>query len=447
MRRNPTEDRCIARRAAARVFARQRSSQLAGSPPPAARDRAARAMIWRGVSGPQKPSEQSSTMSSCREAHAFLPLGLRLAGCRPGIAAGGCGAGCVRHRLLADAALVEQPLHHACGRACAPGCARADQVEAAVADVRPVRVAVLHHAGASTVRGESTYPRLCASCRMAACAVSMTRARKSAGSSSRGCASASNAVPAIVDRDLRRDLAVRVPAEAVGDREQRRLRGRPVADAVLVALARQPTRLACTTVRGLFTEQRLLQGEARSAGASGGRGAGTSRSMSRRSAEYLPAQALPAGTTASLLCARFAGCGAAPREAGVHRGADRIDVGPRARARSRWIARTARARRSPACTWAELGRLGRRASGARRRNRCSTRRAVVAQEDVGRLDVQVQQLVGVHFAQPVQQLREDRRSHSLARACPASALDVVLQRAAALVAHHHVARSRSRGRS
>ena len=40
-----------------------------------------------------------------------------------------------------------------------------------------------------------------------------------------------------VDRDLRGHVAVGVAAEAVGHREQRRVRRRPVPDAVLVALA------------------------------------------------------------------------------------------------------------------------------------------------------------------------------------------------------------------
>ena len=65
------------------------------------------------------------------------------------------------------------------------------------------------------------------------------------------------------------------------------------------------------------------------------------------------------------------------------------------------------------------------------------RRAVVADVDVGRLDVQVQQLVRVHFAQPVQQLREHVADEVLLDRA-AARLDVLLQRAAALVAHHQV---------
>ena len=91
-------------------------------------------------------------------------------------------------------------------------------------------------------------------------------------------------------------------------------------------------------------------------------------------------------------------------EAREHRRADAVDVGPRARAgRARGIAR---ARRSRACTSA-------RASAASLVSVCraapkssSTGRAVGAQVDVGRLDVEVQELVRVHFAQAVQQVHE-----------------------------------------
>ena len=85
-----------------------------------ASSRASSAASAAAVSGPQKPSEQSSTMSSRSSATLRRRLDARHAGSRRGMRAAGCGR--VRgHRLLADAALVDQPLHHACGRASARG--------------------------------------------------------------------------------------------------------------------------------------------------------------------------------------------------------------------------------------------------------------------------------------------------------------------------------------
>ena len=51
----------------------------------------------------------------------------------------------------------------------------------------------------------------------------------------------------------------------------------------------------------------------------------------------------------------------------------------------------------------------------------------------------MQQLVGVHFAQPVQQQGDDAADEVLPDAA-AAVLDMLLQRAAALVAHYHVRR-------
>ena len=67
------------------------------------------------------------------------------------------------------------------------------------------------------------------------------------------------------------------------------------------------------------------------------------------------------------------------------------------------------------------------------------RAAVGAQVDVGRLDVEVQQLVRVHLAQPVQQMHEHVPDEPLGHLVLAH-LDLLLQRAAALVAHDHVHR-------
>ena len=65
------------------------------------------------------------------------------------------------------------------------------------------------------------------------------------------------------------------------------------------------------------------------------------------------------------------------------------------------------------------------------------RAAVGAQVDVRRLDVEVQELVRVHLAQPVQQMHEHVPDEALGHLVLAH-LDLLLQRAPALVAHHHV---------
>ena len=52
-----------------------------------------------------------------------------------------------RHRVLADASLIEQPLDHGMVSGAQHDSPVAHEVEAAVADVRPVSVAVLHYAG------------------------------------------------------------------------------------------------------------------------------------------------------------------------------------------------------------------------------------------------------------------------------------------------------------
>jgi hypothetical protein len=66
------------------------------------------------------------------------------------------------------------------------------------------------------------------------------------------------------------------------------------------------------------------------------------------------------------------------------------------------------------------------------------RAAFHGDEDVRGLDVQVQQLVGVHLAQPVHEVREDAPDEPFGELV-AVALDVELQRAAAHILHHHVA--------
>ena len=64
---------------------------------------------------------------------------------------------------------------------------------------------------------------------------------------------------------------------------------------------------------------------------------------------------------------------------------------------------------------------------------------VVADVDVRRLDVEVQQLVRVHFPEAVEEQGEHAADEVLLHR-PAAGLDVLLQGAAALVAHHEVHR-------
>ena len=94
-------------------------------------------------------------------------------------------------------------------------------------------------------------------------------------------------------------------------------------------------------------------------------------------------------------------------EAGVHRRADRIDVAPgpeqvapEAVLLGRGVARACRSAAASSPSPESVWRAAPKSS--------SSGRAVVAQIDVRRLDVQVQQLVGVHLAQAVQELGEGR---------------------------------------
>ena len=153
--------------------------------------------------------------------------------------------------------------------------------------------------------------------------------------------------------------------------------------------------------------------------------------------EYWPAQIFFAETRWSSCSARVGRLRRERREAREHRRAGAVDVGPRARAgRARG---TARARRSRACTSARAsGRLLVSVWRAAPKS-SSTGAAVGAQVDVRRLDVEVQQLVRVHLAQAVQQMHEHVPDEALGHLVLAH-LDLLLQRAAALVAHHHVHR-------
>ena len=142
--------------------------------------------------------------------------------------------------------------------------------------------------------------------------------------------------------------------------------------------------------------------------------------VSSSSAEYLPDHPLRPGA----------------RQASVHRGADRVDVAPGAELLAlavvfgRGEARGVHRRQLQAIHGERLAR------GAEVDEHRVT---VVAHVDVARLDVQVQQLVGVHLAQAVQQVRE-RAADPLLLDRAGLLVDVFLQRAAALVAHHEVHR-------
>src|SRR4051812_29849592 len=121
-------------------------------------------------------------------------------------------------------------------------------------------------------------------------------------------------------------------------------------------------------------------------------------------------------------------------EAGIHRRADRVHVAPRAEVLATHVllgrgeARRERGRQLAALLAQRLAR------GAEIDEQ---RRAVVTHVDVAGLDVEVQELVRVHFAQPVQQLGEGPADPGLFHRA-AVVHDVLLQRAAALVAHDEV---------
>src|SRR5665213_2020885 len=124
------------------------------------------------------------------------------------------------------------------------------------------------------------------------------------------------------------------------------------------------------------------------------------------------------------------------RETREHAGARTVDVGPRAEA----------LRVAVLLGCGEARRVHRRELRARVGERLPCRaeveqhrRAIGAQVDVGRLDVEVQELVRVHFAQAVEQMHEHVAHEALGHLVLAH-LDLLLQRAPALVAHHHVHR-------
>jgi hypothetical protein len=98
-----------------------------------------------------------------------------------------------------------------------------------------------------------------------------------------------------------------------------------------------------------------------------------------------------------------AGCGGEPTMQAEHRGADAVDVGPRPQRRRLGIqlGRRKAGRVHRREFWAVA--IYRLAGGAKVEQH---RRAVAAQIDIGRFQVQVQQLIGVDFAQSLERLGE-----------------------------------------
>ena len=148
-----------------------------------------------------------------------------------------------RQRFLADAAFVEELLHHRVIARALDNAALAHEVQPAIADMRPVGVAVLNHAGddhgARHIR-EALLVRLAHD--------RYVRTRHRAGEELRGVGERRARVALergaeVLDRNLRRELAAQVPAEAVGHHHQKRPSGAPVTQAVLVHPPRADERL------------------------------------------------------------------------------------------------------------------------------------------------------------------------------------------------------------
>ena len=121
-------------------------------------------------------------------------------------------------------------------------------------------------------------------------------------------------------------------------------------------------------------------------------------------------------------------------QTGVHAGAYAVDVAPRT---ERLAAGELLGRGESRCVHRlEDGRVGhqRLPGGAEVEQH---RRAVGAQVDVGRFDVQVQKLVGVDFAQAVEHAGEHAANEALANAAFVF-LDVVVEGSSPLELHHHV---------
>ena len=156
--------------------------------------------------------------------------------------------------------------------------------------------------------------------------------------------------------------------------------------------------------------------------------------ISSSSREYLPLNTLVQGCIRSLSRRRSAACGAMPDRHENIAAPIGIDVRPWAQLIAILVLLGGGEARG-------VHRLQLRGVGdqglARRAEIEQHRDAVVADVDVGRLDVEVQQLVGVDFAQAVHELDEHVADEVLLDFALALQ-DMLLQRAAALVLHDHV---------
>jgi hypothetical protein len=210
--------------------------------------------------------------------------------------------------------------------------------------------------------------------------------------------------------------------------------------------AAQAFRAACRPLRRLGAAAAGRRPAAPSAPRTGFAGAPADRAPGTSA----PSRPAPANTASSLreqrghLVLGLALVGRLRRRAGhagVHRRADAVDVGPRPERRALGVQLGRReARRVHRRQLRHIGLDG-LARGAEVEQ---DRRAVGAQVDIGRLQVEVQQLVGMHLAQAAAdtcvKIVADEALRQQA-ACPwpgAAGADVLLQRVAGLVGHHHV---------
>ena len=127
--------------------------------------------------------------------------------------------------------------------------------------------------------------------------------------------------------------------------------------------------------------------------------------------------------------------------AGEDRRADAVDISPRPQVAALGI--QLRRRKARRVHRRELGQVAVQGL-ARRAEIEQDRRAVDAQVDIGRFQVEVQQLVGMHFAQAVhdlvEHLADEAFRYQRLLSLVAAAQDMFLQRVARFIGHHHVDR-------
>ena len=141
-------------------------------------------------------------------------------------------------RLFADAAGIDELLHHGVIARAVHDAALADEIEAAVADVHPVRVPVLHDAGdkhRARRIGKAALRRVAQDRRVARGDRAIEKIARVAEARLRLALEGGAEQPY---GELGRHLPVRMAAETVGHRHEHAFGGRPVADAVLVDAAR-----------------------------------------------------------------------------------------------------------------------------------------------------------------------------------------------------------------